>query len=96
MMNVTFAGYICLKCGFQRKVDLDVISIQRTEKRPEPIYSSGGMENSLIVQRACPECKNPEAFQAIIVTIGEHAGVNKDRSIIRYKCTKCFHVWIED
>jgi hypothetical protein len=95
MMNISLDGYLCPKCGFQKKVNLDVISIRRLEKRPEPIYSSGGKENSIIVQRACPECKTPEAYQTITVAIGEHAGVNTDRSIIRYKCTECFHVWIE-
>jgi DNA-directed RNA polymerase subunit M/transcription elongation factor TFIIS len=96
MMNITLDGYVCPKCGYKKEANLDVINIRRTDSKPEPVYTGGGgKEDSLIVQRACPVCKNPEAYQSITVTIGEHAGVNTDRSIIRYKCTKCFHVWIE-
>lgn len=95
MMNITLTGYVCPKCGYKEESNLDIINIRRSESEPEPIYSGGGEENSLIVKRACPVCHNPEAYQTITVTIGEHSGVNTDRSIKRYKCTKCFHVWIE-
>jgi DNA-directed RNA polymerase subunit M/transcription elongation factor TFIIS len=94
MMNLTLDGYVCPKCGYKIQYNLDVIKIRRPEEEiPEPIYIGGGKEDSLIVQRSCPECSNPEAYQSITVTIGEHSGVKTDRSIIRYKCTKCFHVW---
>jgi len=96
MMDITLNGYVCPKCGHEIKSDFDTINVHRPkEKKPDPIYRGGGKEDSLIVQRACPKCSNPDAYKTITVTIGEHAGVNTDRSIIRYKCTQCFHVWIE-
>ena len=96
MMNITLNGYVCPNCGYEKDPNLDIINVRRTNDKPEPIYSGGRKENSLVIQRACPKCNNSEAYQTITVTIGEHAGVNTDRSIIRYKCTKCFHVWIEN
>jgi DNA-directed RNA polymerase subunit M/transcription elongation factor TFIIS len=96
MMNITLEGYVCPKCGQKTISNLDIINVRKSkESKPEPIYRGGGKEDSLIVKWACPECGNPEAYQSIRVTIGEHAGINTDRSIIRYKCTKCYHVWIE-
>ncbi|MBD3171818.1 hypothetical protein GF326_05045 [Candidatus Bathyarchaeota archaeon] len=96
LMKITPDGLVCPKCGFSKLNDMDIISISRPdEAEPEPIYSGGKKEDSLKVQRTCPKCGHPEAYQTITVSIGEHAGVKNDRSIRRYKCTKCFHVWIE-
>jgi hypothetical protein len=97
MMNVTIDGYLCPKCGYKIVSNWNIINVDRSKKRKnKQVYSGGGKEDSLIVQRACPGCRNPKAYQSIIVTIGEHSGVNTDRFIKRYKCTKCFHTWIEN
>ena len=95
VMNITSKGYVCPKCGYEKLSDLDTIIIRRPDKKPEPIYSGIGQEDALIVKRVCPNCKNPEAFQTVTVIIGDPEGVNTERSITRYKCTKCYHVWIE-
>lgn len=96
LMNITPDGYVCPKCGYKVEFNLNIINIHRSkEKEPDPVYSAEGKEDSLIVLRSCPVCGNPEAYQTITTTIGEHSGVSSDRSILRYKCTKCFHVWIE-
>jgi hypothetical protein len=95
-MNITNDGLVCSKCGFKISSNLDLINIpRRNEKTFDPIYRGGRKENSLIVKWKCPRCDNPEAYQTITTNIGEHAGVNTDRSITRYKCTRCFHTWIK-
>jgi hypothetical protein len=96
MMSITLDGYMCIKCGHKKAPNLDIINIRRPKaSKAEPVYTGVGKENTLVVTRTCPECNNLEAYQSITVNIGEHAGVNTDRSIIRYKCTNCYHIWIE-
>ena len=96
LMSITPDGLKCPNCGHTITTDMNMIHISKSKKKaPKTVFSAGGKDDSLIVQRACPKCGNPESYQTITATIGEHAGVNTDRSIIRYKCTKCFHVWID-
>jgi DNA-directed RNA polymerase subunit M/transcription elongation factor TFIIS len=64
------------------------------EHKAEPVYVMSGVDSAIIVERACPECKNRKAYRSINVSLGEHAGVNTDRSVEKFKCTKCGHQWV--
>ena len=55
-----------------------------------------GLESAIIVERTCPDCGNREAYRSVNVSLGEHAGVNTDRSVEKFKCVKCGHNWVEN
>ena len=64
------------------------------QSEAEPVYVMSGVDSAIKVNRRCPECGNNEAFHNITVSLGEHAGVNTDRSVERFKCVKCGHTWV--
>lgn len=43
MMNITLDGYVCPKCGYKKEANLDVINIRRTDSKPAPVYTGGGV-----------------------------------------------------
>jgi DNA-directed RNA polymerase subunit M/transcription elongation factor TFIIS len=47
------------------------------------------------VPRHCPQCGNHEAFSWSSQITGEHAGVRQERTLKRFKCTRCLHAWTE-
>ena len=86
-------GYECPRCGWIKTED--VIEVKTgPEHEAEPVYEMSGVDNAITVERTCPECSNREAYRNINVSLGEHAGVNNDRSVERFKCTKCGHTWV--
>jgi predicted RNA-binding Zn-ribbon protein involved in translation (DUF1610 family) len=92
-MEASIGGFECPRCGWTKRAD--VIKVKTgPQNEPEPVYVISGTENAIVVQRTCPKCGNAEAYRTITVAIGEHAGVNTDRSVQRYKCTECGHTWI--
>ena len=74
----------------------ETIEIKR-EKRStaEPVYVIDSFDNSgTVVNQNCPQCDGNEAYRKVIMTQGEHAGVKQDRSVERYTCAKCGHIWV--
>lgn len=47
------------------------------------------------VSQLCPNCGNTAAFHWLSRISGEHAGVRRERTITRFRCTKCSHVWTQ-
>ena len=66
------------------------------ESEAEPVYVMSGVESANKVNRRCPQCGFDEAYHNITVALGEHAGVNTDRSVERFRCVKCGHSWLEN
>ena len=66
------------------------------ETEAEPVYVMSGTDTAKTVSRRCPMCGHNEAYHNITVALGEHAGVNTDRSVERFRCVKCGHSWIEN
>ncbi len=93
-MRQSHSGYECPRCGWTKKVEMILVKAGG-DTEVEPVYVMSGVENAIRVNRRCPMCGNNEAFHNIMVSLGEHAGVNNDRSVDRYKCTRCGHTWVE-
>lgn len=92
-MRQAIKGYECPRCGWIKLID--VIEVKTgPEKEAEPVYVMSGTDDTMKVNRKCPMCNNPEAYKTLTVAIGEHAGVKSDRSVERFKCTKCGHIWM--
>lgn len=85
-------GFSCLRCGNENHDEvIEVLSVQRRDSSVEVVDES---EVELVkVKEICPQCGNREAFRVVFVVSGEHAGVRQERSIERFKCTKCLHRW---
>ncbi len=92
-MEASIGGFECPRCGWTKRADIIKVK-SGPENEPEPVYVMSGTETAIVVRRTCPRCGNAEAYRTITVAIGEHAGVNTDRSVQRFKCTKCGHTWI--
>jgi len=92
-MQQSSSGYECPRCGLVRHEDMIEVKTA-PEHKAEPVYVMSGVNSAIIVERACPECKNRKAYRSVNVSLGEHAGVNTDRSVEKFKCTKCGHQWV--
>ena len=92
-MRAGVKGYECPRCGWTKSVL--VIEVKAGPAgEAEPVYVMSGIESAIVVQRMCPECGNLEAYRNITVALGEHAGVSNDRSVEKFRCTKCGHTWV--
>jgi DNA-directed RNA polymerase subunit M/transcription elongation factor TFIIS len=92
-MKQSLSGYDCPRCGWIKREA--VIEVKTgPENEAEPVYVMSGVESAIIVERTCPECGHREAYRNVNVSLGEHAGVNTDRSVERFKCVKCGHTWV--
>jgi len=92
-MQMGLKGYECPRCGWEKRAA--VIEMKSgPENEAEPVYVMSGTDSALVVQRACPNCGNLEAYKTITVALGEHAGVATDRSVEKYRCAKCGHTWV--
>lgn len=87
-------GYRCKKCGFE--VNPGVVEVAREETKAEPVYVLRGEEETIKVSQICPQCGHSEAYHQVRVALGEHAGVNSDRYVERFKCVSCGHIWIKN
>jgi DNA-directed RNA polymerase subunit M/transcription elongation factor TFIIS len=94
-MQQTRSGYMCPRCGWEKKAALIQIKTG-PETEAEPVYVMSGVESAIQVNRRCPMCGYNKAYHNITVAIGEHAGVNTDRSVERFKCVKCGHTWMRN
>jgi DNA-directed RNA polymerase subunit M/transcription elongation factor TFIIS len=94
-MQQSNVGYECPRCGWEKKARVIEIKTGPTTEA-EPVYVMSGTENANKVTRTCPNCGYNEAYHNITVALGEHAGVNTDRSVERFRCVKCGHSWIEN
>ena len=88
-------GYRCQKCG--NEVNPGVEEVTREEEpKAEPVYVVRGEDESVKVSQICPQCGHSEAYHQVRVALGEHAGVNSDRYVERFKCVSCGHVWVKN
>lgn len=92
-MQQAKGGYECPRCGWTKLAGLIEVKTG-PESEPEPVYVMSGTEGAIVVDRTCPRCGNREAYHTITVALGEHAGVNTDRSVERFRCTECGHIWV--
>jgi predicted RNA-binding Zn-ribbon protein involved in translation (DUF1610 family) len=86
-------GYRCQKCGFELNPGIMEVT-REDEPKAEPVYVVRGEDESVKVNQICPKCGHSEAYHQVRVALGEHAGVNSDRYVERFKCTSCGHVWV--
>jgi predicted RNA-binding Zn-ribbon protein involved in translation (DUF1610 family) len=92
-MEKSAKGYRCPKCGFE--VNPGVEGVNREEEpKAEPVYVVKGEDESVKVNQICPQCGHSEAYHQVRVALGEHAGVNSDRYVERFKCASCGYVWV--
>lgn len=92
-MERTARDMICPKCG--NKVQTDIVEVRRPRRvPPEPVYVVGDFGDEVPkVSQICPQCGNNHAYHLIFSTQGEHAGVKQDRTVERFRCTKCLYTW---
>jgi DNA-directed RNA polymerase subunit M/transcription elongation factor TFIIS len=93
LMGTFIKGYQCPKCGEIHELDNIEYKVEK-ENRAEPVYVVKNTSNAVKVNRICPNCSHYEAYRRVIVSMGEHAGVNNDRSVERYQCIDCGHSWV--
>jgi transposase-like protein len=96
-MKMLGEGWKCGECG--DLVPVKVGSPARDMRDREPggnIYIIDRSEfGSRKVSQLCPKCGNPEAFRWISRVSGEHAGINTERTIKRFRCPECSYSWTE-
>ncbi len=86
-------GFSCPRCGNENHDQvIEVLSVQRRDSSPVEVVDESEFEH-VKVKETCPQCGNREAFRVVSFVSGEHAGVRQERSIERFKCTKCLHRW---
>jgi DNA-directed RNA polymerase subunit M/transcription elongation factor TFIIS len=92
-MRAEKGGFRCTKCGY--RILSESVEVKTIEQHvPSPIAVIGDSEaEQAKVLETCPSCGNPEAIRSISFVSGEHAGVRQERSMERFKCTKCGHTW---
>lgn len=95
-MDKTPRGYSCSKCGFE--VNPGIVVVTRGEEpKAEPVYVvKQDSEETVKVNQICPSCGHSEAFHQVRVALGEHAGVNSDRYVERFKCVSCGYTWVKN
>lgn len=93
-MEKVAGGYKCPKCGEEIKVE--IMEYKRDNpSTAEPVYVVRRDDETFKVNQICPKCGHSEAYRQVNVTIGEHAGVNSDRFVEKYRCAVCDHTWIK-
>jgi ribosomal protein S27AE len=91
-MENTPRGYRCQKCGFE--FNPGVVKVTREdEPKAEPVYVIK-VDESTKVNQICPQCGHSEAYHQVRVALGEHAGVNSDRYVERFRCVACGYTWV--
>ena len=92
-MQRTSNGLRCPKCG--KEINTGVVEVRRaTSPHPDPVYVVENIDDEVAkVSQRCPRCGNAEAYRIGYSIQGEHAGVKQDRSVERFRCTKCLHTW---
>ena len=94
-MEKTHRGFCCPKCGYE--VHPSIVEMAKvTSSEAEPVYVIKADEEATKVNQICPKCGHSEAFHQVRVALGEHAGVNSDRYVERFKCTNCSHTWVKN
>jgi len=96
-MQVTPKGYVCSRC--RNELVMEVVEIRRIEEQaatPVDFADEESEADRTKVSQECPRCGNAEAFKTASFVSGEHAGVRRERSIQRFKCTKCHYSWAVD
>jgi DNA-directed RNA polymerase subunit M/transcription elongation factor TFIIS len=95
-MQETKKGFSCTRCG--NEISTEIIEVKKIEQRDStPIDVVDQAEQDYAkVNETCPHCGNPEAFRTTSFVSGEHAGVRQERSVERFTCTKCGHIWARD
>ena len=86
---------VCPRCG-KRLNPSEVLGRKKKEDTSKIVSLIVKKVDGLKVNHPCPKCGCNEAYRMVSVTSGEHAGVKQDRSIERYRCSKCDHTWSED
>lgn len=94
-MEKAMGGFQCPRCGSVELSTSHVFNKRSNEAESKVYVVDNTMGGYLKVNHICPECGNPYAYRIIATSSGEHAGVKQDRSVQRYKCTKCLHPWTE-
>ncbi len=94
-MEKTHKGYYCSKCGYEFHPGV-VQMAKVTSSEAEPVYVVKPDEEATKANQICPKCGCSEAFHEVRVALGEHAGVNSDRYVERFKCTSCGHTWVKN
>jgi DNA-directed RNA polymerase subunit M/transcription elongation factor TFIIS len=87
-------GYQCNECGYIDEIK-NISYKVRNKSKPEPVYFVKEEREAITVNRKCSSCGNNEAYRYTSITMGEHAGVKSERSLERYRCTKCGNTWID-
>ncbi len=87
-------GYECTKCNVAVSADVIQYNIER-HSRAEPVYVVKNESQNIIVANTCPKCGYNQVNKRIASTIGEHAGVKSDRTILKFRCIACGETWVE-
>jgi DNA-directed RNA polymerase subunit M/transcription elongation factor TFIIS len=97
MKNVA-KGFECSKCGHVIISNKEKLKwINNETESSNSIYIVDRSEDKYgKVSKTCPECGNKKAFQWLSIVSGEHAGINTERTIQHFKCTKCFQTWTKN
>ena len=95
-MKLNNIGYSCLKCGTVEYIDQIEVNMEEKKELKTVYIVDERRKDSCKVNRTCPHCGFNEAYRIVLATQGEHAGVKQDRSLVKYTCTKCGHVWTSD
>lgn len=94
-MQRTKKGFLCPKCGYAVHANAETQS-KNMDKRSHSnsVYVIGKSKDEYVkVSQTCPKCGNKEAFHWFTRISGEHAGIRRERTIERFKCTKCSQSW---
>jgi DNA-directed RNA polymerase subunit RPC12/RpoP len=92
-MMRTKRGYKCPKCKTVTQAISEMQQEPRSREPPNHVYVLEKEENLANVKQECPECGSKEAYRWFTPISGEHAGIRREATIVRFKCTKCSHCW---
>ena len=92
-MRATKDGLECTKCKYKVLSESIEVKTLAPEETPPIVVVSDSTTERVVVNEPCPKCENSEALRNMSFISGEHAGVRQERSVERFTCTKCGHVW---
>lgn len=87
----------CRKCGYETQEDSVKVLVRKSGA--EKVVTSSGMKDESnplpTIQMRCGRCGNLQAYYWFAQTVGDHAGLDQERSTRFFRCTRCNNTWRE-
>ena len=85
-------GLKCRRCGYTVQ-SVSYLKKFKVDPASSVFVINSSDQRSVTVSYSCPKCAHHEVFRWISEVSGEHAGVNTERVVEHFKCSRCSFTW---